>query len=463
MVVSDARSTVCARSRRRVSMGIGERLLRGWTLMAECCPRCVHTPLVKSRQGDMFCVCCDMDVKAEGSTVGVQQSSTSVAASPVKTAVQSPGASVVGVGAGRGADRIAALAPSALNVSQRLQADSVSSSPAKSFSPLRSLADPSKVQNLSPPPPTVPSHTADCLVTDVSKASSAIAQKLLLGWTLLGETCPVDGCLVPLMLDPKTLIKHCVNADVCGFCDSQLGPALTFSEDNKDDNVTRAAITTPSRDAALPPASRSREPRTSPRLGSAGVGASPTRGGLLLSAADVPVGGMLSAGQGSQFAPDESTVLLAARKVHMCMHGRMWGCTLYESVESCVGGVVFRLCVWARGTQERVIKGGRGVCAESALPDMSSPDGAAQVECPCGHATNEGARHRSEFAVYCTCFAWTVSDDTPVHGQALLNKVFAATEALASSADVKKSSDLVGLLAQSLSALQTLDALAKKE
>ena len=91
------------------------------------------------------------------------------------------------------------------------------------------------------------------------------------------------------------------------------------------------------------------------------------------------------------------------------------------------------------------------------------PDGAAQDECPCGHATNEGARHRSEFAVYCTCFAWTVSDDTPVRGQALLNKVFAATEALASSADVKKSSDLVGLLAQSLSALQTLDALAKKE
>lgn len=28
-------------SHRRVSMGIGERLLRGWTLMAECCPRCV--------------------------------------------------------------------------------------------------------------------------------------------------------------------------------------------------------------------------------------------------------------------------------------------------------------------------------------------------------------------------------------------------------------------------------------
>jgi hypothetical protein len=38
----------------------------------------------------------------------------------------------------------------------------------------------------------------------------------------------VEGCLVPLMLDPKTAVKHCVNANVCGFCDPQLGPPLTF-------------------------------------------------------------------------------------------------------------------------------------------------------------------------------------------------------------------------------------------
>ncbi|EKX36846.1 hypothetical protein GUITHDRAFT_145466 [Guillardia theta CCMP2712] len=50
--------------------------------------------------------------------------------------------------------------------------------------------------------------------TDSNKASNAIAQKLLQGWTLLGETCPQDGCLVPLMLDPKTSIKVLINATI---------------------------------------------------------------------------------------------------------------------------------------------------------------------------------------------------------------------------------------------------------
>ena len=31
----------------------------------------VHTPLVKSRQGDMYCVCCEMDVKKESDAVGM--------------------------------------------------------------------------------------------------------------------------------------------------------------------------------------------------------------------------------------------------------------------------------------------------------------------------------------------------------------------------------------------------------
>jgi uncharacterized Zn finger protein (UPF0148 family) len=151
-------------------MGIGERLLRGWTLMAECCPRCVHTPLVKSRQGEMYCVGCEMDVKREGTL------DMTVTSSPVKTAVQTPGTS------GLGSSRLAASAPPGLTVPQRALGAGALASPMRSYSPLKSLADP-------------------------SKASSAIAQKLLLGWTLLGETCPVDGCLVPLMLDPKTAVK----------------------------------------------------------------------------------------------------------------------------------------------------------------------------------------------------------------------------------------------------------------
>ncbi|KAJ1474246.1 hypothetical protein T484DRAFT_1833052 [Baffinella frigidus] len=46
----------------RVSAEIGDRLLKGWTLLAESCPLCVLTPLVRSRAGVMYCVCCQMEV-----------------------------------------------------------------------------------------------------------------------------------------------------------------------------------------------------------------------------------------------------------------------------------------------------------------------------------------------------------------------------------------------------------------
>jgi uncharacterized Zn finger protein (UPF0148 family) len=36
--------------------------LKGWALLADSCPMCVHTPLVRSRQGLMYCVCCEMEV-----------------------------------------------------------------------------------------------------------------------------------------------------------------------------------------------------------------------------------------------------------------------------------------------------------------------------------------------------------------------------------------------------------------
>ena len=46
-----------------MSAEIGDRLLKGWTLLGESCPLCVHTPLVRSRAGVMYCVCCQMEVR----------------------------------------------------------------------------------------------------------------------------------------------------------------------------------------------------------------------------------------------------------------------------------------------------------------------------------------------------------------------------------------------------------------
>ena len=97
----------------------------------------------------------------------------------------------------------------------------------------------------------LPSFTC-CFPIPLSPHSFMVVS-LISGWTLLGETCPVEGCLVPLMLDPKTAVKvyahpvvlsasrlhltisflmlnpqHCVNSEVCGYCDEQFGPPLSF-------------------------------------------------------------------------------------------------------------------------------------------------------------------------------------------------------------------------------------------
>lgn len=46
---------------------------------------------------------------------------------------------------------------------------------------------------------------------DVSKKMS---EKMLLGWALLGDSCPASTCVgVPLMREPKTKLLHCIQ---CG-------------------------------------------------------------------------------------------------------------------------------------------------------------------------------------------------------------------------------------------------------
>lgn len=98
----------------------------------------------------------------------------------------------------------------------------------------------------------LPSFTC-CFPIPSSPHCFMVVSRVMSGWTLLGETCPVEGCLVPLMLDPKTAVKvyahpvvlsasrlhlsisflmvnsqHCVNSEVCGYCDEQFGPPLSF-------------------------------------------------------------------------------------------------------------------------------------------------------------------------------------------------------------------------------------------
>ena len=48
------------------SQRAAELMLQGWAMLAEHCPRC-HTPLLRSRQGRLYCAGCDMYALREGS------------------------------------------------------------------------------------------------------------------------------------------------------------------------------------------------------------------------------------------------------------------------------------------------------------------------------------------------------------------------------------------------------------
>ena len=63
-VAEGRRSPVLSNSDVDPSQALADKMLEGWTLLAEHCPRCA-TPLVRSRQGRMYCVSCQMDVVAQ--------------------------------------------------------------------------------------------------------------------------------------------------------------------------------------------------------------------------------------------------------------------------------------------------------------------------------------------------------------------------------------------------------------
>jgi uncharacterized Zn finger protein (UPF0148 family) len=63
-VAEGRRSPILSNSDVDPSQALADKMLEGWTLLAEHCPRCA-TPLVRSRQGRMHCVSCQMDVVAQ--------------------------------------------------------------------------------------------------------------------------------------------------------------------------------------------------------------------------------------------------------------------------------------------------------------------------------------------------------------------------------------------------------------
>lgn len=86
---TDAGDREAAAARRaesdRISAALGQKMLQGWAMLDAYCPVC-NTPLVRSRDGRLFCVGCDMEAMRQGGRAAI----TGATAAPPAAAAAPP-------------------------------------------------------------------------------------------------------------------------------------------------------------------------------------------------------------------------------------------------------------------------------------------------------------------------------------------------------------------------------------
>lgn len=165
-------------SRAATSACIGEKLLLGWTLLAEACPRpgCAAPLLRSPGAGELLC-------PQHGGLVAPEE----LAEAAAKGDQDAAAAAAKGHAADAGPDRADGAAAAAAE-------------PRRAAAP--EAASPSHTSDALPPYPGAPGAGAapphGTLPTPEQQAAS-ISALLLAGWTMTAKPCPVEGCLAPLM------------------------------------------------------------------------------------------------------------------------------------------------------------------------------------------------------------------------------------------------------------------------
>jgi|APGre2960657444_1045066.scaffolds.fasta_scaffold04198_6 uncharacterized Zn finger protein (UPF0148 family) len=140
-------------SRAEVSARIGDRLLTGWTLLGEACPRaCCATPLLRSRQGELYCPQHDGPVDAAEA-------------------------------------HSAPCAPEKTTLSHDAQSD-------------ERLGPFARPMDAREPPFDEPPQSSDAL-------ANSIADLMLEGWAMTATVCPIEGCRSPLLRQRYTKKLWC--------------------------------------------------------------------------------------------------------------------------------------------------------------------------------------------------------------------------------------------------------------
>eukprot|EP00743_Colponemidia_sp_Colp-15_P004553 GILK01004907.1.p1 GENE.GILK01004907.1~~GILK01004907.1.p1 ORF type:complete len:309 (+),score=47.91 GILK01004907.1:50-976(+) len=146
---------------------MSKRLLEGWAMLAETCPgpNCA-VPLLKNKSGEIYCVSCKMNCVMESQVTPNMK----IVSPDTPVPVASPVNNVQDIAADE-EDGYGWTAPTPEEKAQ--------------MEKKRKRTD---------------------------QTSSKIGQKLLMGWALLSESCPLDDCGTPLMRDKKGVL-------VCLGCD----------------------------------------------------------------------------------------------------------------------------------------------------------------------------------------------------------------------------------------------------
>ena len=192
-MVGSSRSVCAQEIRNRATANMGERLLQGWAMLAETCPKkqCQGMPLLRSAAISLY---------------GSSNSSSK----------SSPGNS-----------GIHCLSCELFDAQEKLK-----STPSAALFPFENMP-----QSLAPkrPQPTtqVKQESQDRRRQGRQDASSRIGEKLLAGWRMLATFCPSSECEgVPLMSSPANPETH-----ICVSCDIEFSPSV------KEDNGNRAQTT----------------------------------------------------------------------------------------------------------------------------------------------------------------------------------------------------------------------------
>jgi len=189
------RPTMKILSERETMKRIGDRMLRGWKMIATPCPVTGY-PLIE-KNGIVFSVACDMEVKREDST----SSSSSSSASTREAATKKDWDILNGLTSGR--------------LRKRLEQKTKKDAP-----------PPTKGSSESPSPQKKKKRSFEASIGDL----------LVQGWTMLDEQCPITG-EVPLMRHPTDGRKYSVAAET--FVDEE--ERIVRKDENASDSTVRPA------------------------------------------------------------------------------------------------------------------------------------------------------------------------------------------------------------------------------